>query len=284
MPNSRSLAVWGDGAVGCGLAVTLSALREVVLVGPPGSGQGIAEVVSTGAYPGTATVRKVESTDSFQVDDCIIAVKAHHLGSVAGPASGSSTGACLCVSNGMGLERHWPEPPGRIEPVVLTAGFRTTGRLSVETFPGSMVASSAGGAPSVLHGSVIPLRTVEDLDPVRWGKWVVNSIINPLGALTGVANDRLLESGLEECVEILYTELVSAVPAEYRETAAMEALSMLRELLMHSSNECSMLQDVQAGRTTEIDYLTGLAANGSALERPACKCVTGLVRALGGKV
>jgi len=279
--NRRSLAIWGDGAVGCGLAVTLSPLREIILVGPPGSGRGIVDVVSRGAYPGTATVSKVESTDRISADDSIIAVKAYHLESVSGPASESSHGACICVCNGMGLERHWPGPPGRIEPVVLTAGFRTAGRLSVETFPGSVVAGAEGGAPSVFHGSPIPLRTVEDLEPVRWAKWIVNSTINPLGAITGLANDMLLESGLEECMELLYSELVSAVPVESREEAGGESLSMLRELMLSSSNMCSMLQDVQAGRMTEIDYLTGLAADDPTTERPACKCVTGLVRALG---
>lgn len=279
--SNPGLAIWGDGAVGTGLAVALSPLFEVTLVGPPGSGRGRRELESTGAFPGTASVDRVESNDGVRALHCLVAVKAYHISSVAGPALDSTDGKCVCLSNGMGLEKEWGVSPGeRVEPAILTAGFGLTGENTVETFPGTVTVSSGGEAESIFSGSVIPVVRTDSMEVMRWGKWLVNSVINPLGAITGLRNSELLDAGLGDSVEVLFSELIAVVPPEHRQAAGRKALELMKELLSSSFNRCSMLQDIRAERRTEIDFLTGLCRDLPRAECPAALCVAALVKAM----
>lgn len=279
--SNSSLAIWGDGAVGTGLAVALSPRYEVTLVGPPGSGRGRRELESTGAFPGTASVNKVESNDGFHARHCLVAVKAYHISSVAGPAMDSTGGKCVCLSNGMELEKEWGEGwRERVEPAILTAGFGLTGENRVETFPGTVTVFPDGEAQSVFAGSGIPVVPTDSMEVMRWGKWLVNSVINPLGAITGLRNSELLDAGLGDSVEVLFSEMIAVVPPEHRPAAGRKALEMMKDLLSSSSNRCSMLQDLKAERRTEIDFLTGLCRDLPRAECPAALCVTGLVKAM----
>ena len=281
MRRNRSLAIWGDGGVGKGLAVALSEEFRTILVGPPGSGRGELELICSGAFAGRATVEKAESGDRVVADHCIVAVKAYDLSEVAGPAAISSAGPCVCVTNGMGLEREWgPSWRREVEPAVLTAGFRLEAPCQVETSSGRVIATEDGEAAGIFATSPIPLSLTGGIEAVRWGKWIVNSVINPLGAVCRLPNDRLLEAGLDGVVERMFEELLSAVPADLRADAGRQGLEMLRDLLRNSGNRCSMLQDLQAGRRTEIDHLTGLCRELSRADCPVCACVTAMLKAL----
>jgi 2-dehydropantoate 2-reductase len=108
-------------------------------------------------------------------------------------------------------------------------------------------------------------------------------VINPLGAITRLPNHRLLSAGLEDALEILFEELLSAVPEEFRTSAGKEALGMMTRLLSSSPNRCSMLQDMEAGRPTEIDYMTGLCSELTGAACPASVCITGMVKAMSPK-
>lgn len=282
--SNSSLVIWGDGAVGTGLAVVLSPRFEVTLVGPPGSGRGRRELESTGAFPGTASVNKVESGDGVHASHCLVAVKAYHISSVAGPAMDSADGKCVCLSNGMGLEEEWGEAwKERVEPAILTAGFGLTGENRVETFPGRLTLSPGGASESVFAGSGIPVVPTDSMEVMRWGKWLVNSVINPIGAITGLRNSELLDAGLGDTIEVLFRELIEVVPPEHRPAAGREALKMMKELLSSSFNRCSMLQDLEAERRTEIDFLTGLCRDLPQADCPAALCLTGLVRAMSAR-
>jgi 2-dehydropantoate 2-reductase len=273
------IAVWGDGSVGRGLAVALSRIAEVVMVGPDGSGRGTARMDSTGALEGSAVVDAAESADRPGADLVLMAVKAYDLASALRDASGAPHILCLC--NGMGLEAEIP-PPARkaLEYGLLTYGFRSISGNAVETTPGSVFITAGSVFEEVLGEAGLALNPVDDIMPVRWAKWVVNSVINPLGAITGLTNDRLLPSGLAPLVETLEDELLEVVPGEYRTAAGEMAESMLGHLLTGSRNRCSMLQDVEAGRPTEIDYLTGLCARRLPGRCPTAFALSSLVGAL----
>jgi 2-dehydropantoate 2-reductase len=181
----------------------------------------------------------------------------------------------------MGLEDEWGKSwKERVEPAVLTAGFSIRNNNSVETTEGDLIVSSEGRALELFQESSLKLIITEDMETVRWSKWLVNSVINPLGALSGLRNNRLLEAGLGEIADNLFNELIPMIPADLRSTAAEKAKGMLDFLLRSSSNRCSMLQDVLAGRRTEIDFLTGLHEKQLRDKCPAAASVTALVRAL----
>ena len=273
------LALWGDGSVGRGLAVALSRCTDVVLVGPAGSGRGTVRIDSRGALEGSAVVDAAESTDRPIADLAVMAVKAYDLAAALRDAS--RVPHILCICNGMGLDSEIPATVGgSLEYGLLTYGFRATKGNTVETSPGSVFLSEGSAFEEVLVEAGLALSIVEDITSVRWAKWMVNSVVNPLGALTRLPNHRLLEAGLGAVVEALIEELEQVVPAGFRETSAKMARSMLEHLLSASPNRCSMLQDVEAGRRTEIGYLTGLCAKRLPGRCPTAFAVTSLVRAL----
>jgi len=180
----------------------------------------------------------------------------------------------------MSLEDAWGESwEERVEPAVLTAGFNFQDDDSVETAEGDLIVTSGGAAEKLFSESSLHIVPTDDMDIVRWSKWLVNSVINPVGALSGLRNNQLLEGGLGRVTDALFTELVEVIPAVLRDAAAEKARNMMNILLESSPNMCSMLQDVRAGRRTEIDFLTGLYEKHLWERYPTAAFITDLIEA-----
>ncbi len=280
MQKNRSVIIWGDGAVGTGLAVALSSSFNVLIAGPPGSGRGRIKLVSSGACSGSVVIEKVESGDNINCDYCVVALKAYDLKCAAKPVMDSCEDRCICLSNGMGLEEEWGESwKDRVEPAVLTAGFHLLDRYSVEIAEGDLIVSAGGRAEELFRESSLHVVPTFEMEIVRWSKWLVNSVINPLGALSGLRNNQLLGAGLGTAVDTLFTELVGVIPAVHRDSAAKKAREMMDFLLQSQPNMCSMLQDVLSGRRTEIDFMTGLYKKNLKDRCPAAAIVSDLASA-----
>ncbi len=278
MQKNRSVIIWGDGAVGKGLAVALSRHLKVLIAGPQGSGRGSIKLASSGAFSGKCVIEKVESCDRIHCDYCIVALKAYDLAYAAKPALDSSDDRCICLTNGMGLEEEWGESWGdRVEPAVLTAGFHLLDRFSVETTEGDLIVSSGGRAEQLFRESSMHVVPTFDMEIIRWSKWLTNSVINPLGALSGLRNNQLLKAGLGIVIDTLFTELSRMIPEVLRDAAASKAREILDFLLESQPNRCSMLQDILSGRRTEIDFLTGLYEKKLREKFPTAAMVTDLV-------
>jgi ketopantoate reductase len=273
------VAVWGDGAVGTALSVILAgAGRDVVLVGPPGSGSGDIDVAAAGALEGSARIAHLESDRRVDADVSVVAVKAFDLAAVSGAASRSRE--VVCATNGLGLEREWTEDWTRVERMVLTSGYRLTGPRRVETFPGSTHVEEGGTADSLFGASAPGIERHPDIEPVVWAKWLVNSVLNPFGALTGAENDRLPGLGLEHSMNLVFEELSALVPGEFGPRVVAAAREMLRSLTSGSGNRCSMLQDLDRGSRTEIDFMTGYAEKVKPGGCPLARLLTDLVKCL----
>ena len=280
MQKNRSVIIWGDGAVGKGLAVALSSSFNVLIAGPPRSGRGSMTLVSSGACSGRAVIEKVESGDCIHCDYCVVALKAYDLAYAAKPAMDSSDDRCICFTNGMGLENEWGESwKDRVEPAILTAGFHLLDRYSVEIAEGDLIVTEGGRAFDLFRESSLKVVPTFEMEIVRWSKWLVNSVINPLGALSGLRNNQLLGAGLGAAADTLFKELVGVIPEVHRDAAAAKAREMMDFLLESQPNMCSMLQDVLSGRRTEIDFMTGLYKNKLKDRCPAAAIVSDLVSA-----
>ncbi len=98
-------------------------------------------------------------------------------------------------------------------------------------------------------------------DPVRvvWGKLLLNVAINPLAAICGVRNGEILADGsLLEQARAAMLEANTVAAAEGVEFTESELVRDLDRVLAHTSeNRCSMLQDIMAGRKTEIEAICG---------------------------
>jgi len=267
--------VVGDGAVGKAAAVALSVNCTVVLVGPPGTPESFLPINVSGDRPLTASIRH-SGLDTVKGPVTVVAaLKAYDISEAVPFIRRFSAGPIVCLSNGMGLEEEWGSMAPKIEYAVLTAGFTNTGPSTVTAVPGSIYCSSGGVAEHLFSNTFLNMVPVPDIEAVRWAKWYANSIINPLGALAGIPNDQLRNSKSGLLIGELEKELAPLMPSG---SSLEKGREMLNWLLDHSPNRCSMLQDIEAGRETEIDFLTGFCVKKLRDRCPAASRVVNLVK------
>src|SRR4029079_2807468 len=106
----------------------------------------------------------------------------------------------------------------------------------------------------------MPSTAVADARPGQWRKVIFNAATNPMGALTGMPHGRLCERPALRAV-------VSGLVEEGKAVAAAQGIELdadPEELIDHAArpdvaygHKASMLQDVEARRATESDYLNG---------------------------
>jgi 2-dehydropantoate 2-reductase len=106
------------------------------------------------------------------------------------------------------------------------------------------------------------LRTVVDdaIERRLWGKAVINAAINPLTALWRVSNGELL-LGAERRSLLAALALEAAAVAQAKGIVlpfADPAAAVEDICRVSATNHSSMLQDIEHGRRTEIDSITGI--------------------------
>lgn len=265
--------------MGRGVAVALSLRYEVVLVGPPCRSARRIRISASGCLERSASVRLVPSAEGLEAEYCIVALKAYDLGGAAARAGGSAP-RVICLSNGMGLEEEWGPGWDSIEKAVVMGGFLPLPDGRVEVHPGGLVCESGGAAIGLFEGSGLEAASTTEIEAWRWAKWLLNSSLNPVAAIARAANNELPSLGLEPLVRRILEEIVPAVPPVLASRAAGLARGMLDFLMEHSANRCSMLIDLESGRRTEIEFLTGFAERRLGGRCPSAEAVAALVRAL----
>ena len=119
----------------------------------------------------------------------------------------------------------------------------------------------------------MPAHAVADARPAQWRKVIFNAASNPLGALTGLTHGRV-------CERPDLRALVSGLIDEGKAVAGAQGIVLDADpeaLIDHAAkrevaydHKASMLQDIEARRTTEIDYLNGgIARFGAELGVPS---------------
>jgi len=134
----------------------------------------------------------------------------------------------------------------------------------------------------------MPAEVVDDIRREIWLKAVVSACINPLTAILRVSNGSLRESRA-------IARLVSEICGECARVAKAESIRLSPSVLEKrvwtvaentSKNRSSMLQDVEAGRMTEVEQINGAfiaAAARHGLSAPVNKALAAMVSVLGGK-
>jgi 2-dehydropantoate 2-reductase len=181
----------------------------------------------------------------------------------------------VCWQNGIGhLERLAASVPAeRIYLAVTTEGARRLSPVEVDhTGTGTTEIGRADGffewskeTESAQKNLVATLSnagfdTVMSKQILRsvWNKLLVNAVINPLTAIWRVPNGHLLQSdAARELVRSLTEEALAVAEAEGIDPAADIAGRIADVCRRTAANRSSMLQDIEAGRTTENEWISG---------------------------
>ena len=138
---------------------------------------------------------------------------------------------------------------------------------------------------NTMRNSGFNTKKTEDIQLKMWQKLLINATICPLGALLHVPNGKILQKPS-------IIQIFNAILKEGLEVATCnlpdEDFSLTREIILKimektKDNRCSMLQDIERGRRTEIDYINGFIVRESrslGLKAPVNAAIADLIRHL----
>jgi len=253
----------------------------------------------TGKADFTATVAATaDPAELPDVDLAIVATKATELDAAAARLAGLLPGAALMpVQNGLGAEeivrRHgeWP----LISAVTFMSGNRRGDAeveyiLDTETWLGpygDTAYETVERTADLIVRSGLKARPFEDLRPAQWSKLIFNATVNSVSALTHLPHDpHFADRGSTDALGHVVHELVE----EGKRVAAAAGVDLhddpwemnVLATQRGSAHVPSMLEDIEAGRPTEIDLITGALvreAERTGTRVPLHKALFALVRA-----
>lgn len=175
----------------------------------------------------------------------------------------------LTLQNGLGNYEILQEyvPPAQVLAGTTSSGamLLDVGRIRVAGLGQAVIGSPAGdgqraeAVAALFRQAGLVAEVTDDVDTALWRKAIINAAINPLGALTHQRNGELLE------IESLRSLLWQVAQETHRialacgiRLADLDAVAAVEEVCRDTAqNQCSMLQDVLAGRPTEVRQING---------------------------
>jgi 2-dehydropantoate 2-reductase len=272
------VCVVGCGAVGSLFAANLARLDDVEVWAYDLAQEHVDAINRDGlrlSGAGDVLGRPRATADAADLPACdfgIVATKAMHTSAAAAATAHAFTGGCVAtVQNGLGNEEAIAEhvdrvirgttfpagkivAPGQVQWDV--KGDTTFGPFEPRPAPTDEIERLADACTR----AGMPTSAVADARGPQWRKVIFNASTNPIGALTGLTHGRV-------CEDQALRSLVSALVDEGKAVAAAQGIELdadPEELIDHAArpdvaydHKASMLQDVEARRPTEIDYLNG---------------------------
>jgi 2-dehydropantoate 2-reductase len=295
------IAVIGCGAVGSLFAANLGTLDDVEVWAYDPWQEHVDAINANGLRLSGAgdVVGHVRATaDPAELPPCelgIVATKSQHTtAALAAAGHAFEQGSVCSVQNGAGNEELVAEhvrrvirgttfPAGHVvEPGHV--GWDTKGDTHIGPFEPSPAPFEAVQAlADACTRAGMPTHALEDARGAQWRKLIFNAASNAIAALTGRTHGQVAEPPTRE--------LAWAVMAEGRAVAEAQRIVLdmsPEELFDHAArkdvsyhHKPSMLQDVEAGRETEIDFLNGaIVAFGErhGVDTPLNRALTELVK------
>jgi len=118
-----------------------------------------------------------------------------------------------------------------------------------------------------------------------WHKLIFNCVVNPISAILGCEVSGIADPGLHRLKELVIAECL-AVAATQGLTFDVDFMREISEVFGPSRNIASMLQDLQRGHATEIDYLNGAVVAVGAKQGVPCpvnNALTAIIKAMEAK-
>ena len=273
------VCVVGCGAVGSLFAANLALLDDVEVWAYDLSEAHVTAIndrglrlVGAGDVHATGIHATTDAADLPPCDFGLVATKAMHTDpAIAATAHAFATGSVASVQNGVGNEetlavhvnrviRGTTFPAGKIlEPGVVqwdVKGDTTLGPFE----PSPAAQDEIERLAEACTRAGMPTAAVADARGAQWRKVIFNASTNPVGALTGLTHGRV-------CELAPLRRFVSGLVDEGKAVAAAQGIELdadPEDLIDHAArpdvaygHKASMLQDVEARRLTEVDYLNG---------------------------
>jgi 2-dehydropantoate 2-reductase len=201
----------------------------------------------------------------------IVATKAMHTEpAIAATAHAFADGCVATVQNGLGNEETLA---GHVERVIRGTTFPAgkllepghvqwdvQGDTTFGPYDDRVTVAEVERLADACIRAGMPAHAIEDARGPQWRKVIFNASTNPIGALTGLTHGRV-------CERPDLRALVSGLVDEGKAVAAAQGIELdadPEELIDHAAkpevaydHKASMLQDVEARRPTEVDYLNG---------------------------
>jgi 2-dehydropantoate 2-reductase len=272
------VAIIGMGAIGNVVARALAGRAEIVPIDRT-----------------RAPLRKGEP----RVDAAVVCVKTHGTAWAADVAKRvlKGDGYAVTIQNGLGNYETLLKAVGngRAAVGVIYVGARLDEKGDLHaTGPGRVELGAPGDTLSLhdledlanlLEAGGMTVSVVVDPWPSVWRKLVTNAAVNPTSALFGYTNAELLaDVATSRVADGLATEVARVATAAGVAMNADEARRWWRDMAaLTGANRSSMLQDVQAGRPTEVDAICGAVhreGERRGISAPLNQAMTVLVRAL----
>ena len=182
-------------------------------------------------------------------------------------------GVALTIQNGLGNYETLVAHVGRERAAVgviyvgaqmVKGQLRATGPGKVELGrpPGAKPRGKLEGLAQLLGAGGMEVTVVDDAWPAVWRKLVTNAAVNPLSALFRRTNAELLtDPSASRVADCLAREVARVATASGIRLSEDDAVKQWRAMAaLTGATRSSMLQDVEGGRPTEIDAISGAVA------------------------
>ena len=267
--NGNHWHVLGAGAIGLLFAVYLQrAGATVTLLDHSGSGQHLRTASLSGLEPtGEWTFPVSDIARADAINRVLVTTKAYNaepaLRSVRHRLSASSS--VVLMVNGMGIADAITSSLNNAALYLATTtegAYRRGNNTVVHAGTGLTQMGSANGSPrapwfSMFERALPACHWEQDMAACLWRKLAINAAINPLTAVLRCKNGELAGDPSER-VHALCTEIRSVAEAAGMGRAVIDLASVVFDVIQGTAeNRSSMLQDIEARRRTEVDYING---------------------------
>ena len=288
---TMNIHILGTGAIGCHIGSVLKAHKHKVtlLLRSPAHLTDFRNRDNTITYQHKGETKLISGIEAQTMEDhglpitsLIIATKAHHTMDAIRPIASqlSSKSTILLLQNGMGVaeelvETFWPHQGA---PIML-AGVN---RHAVERIaPFNICHHSGTKDPDALNIGFLPsehtvqenaladaLTGIPELQAKRltWNeirlkmlkKLVINACINPVASILGCQNKGVLTKEGTALMRSICEETHRVIGKDLPNESVDSLMEIVLDIARSAGeNKCSTLQDMEAKRLTEIDYLNG---------------------------
>ncbi len=285
------ITVLGSGSVGLAVAASFAQAGQQVTLLARGSGlallreQGIQVTGVCGEHHIPARALRVSDAaqpdpQDLACDLLIVATKAYQVAEVlqglVTPTS-QAPKAVLLLQNGWGSadEARAALPAGvPVFSSIMMIGIerRSAAHVNVNVQASPVrVGTLFGAEPGPMRDAVargqagfLPIRFEDEIEPAILHKFLFNTCLNAIGAITRMSYGELVSNAhTRHLITQVADETIRVVFAERQFPLATDGATFVDQTLTPfvlpkaAAHRSSMLQDVEAGRRTEIDYLNG---------------------------